>query len=216
ILEVFILLCRCQQLRFSNPEHLALKREPAKREQKEWNPPQPLRRRCLRTATVNGQSVRLLPHCLSGTLLPPDKSWCGNRAIGRQREFAFEDPFPKSKCFCVPFRPKTGFQMWLEENRSSILADDPHLEETEIIKEGMSRFRALSSEERMAWTEKAKGREVGDPAEGKKRKRLGAGKRDGQEAEVQASEADTSSAKKSKSFEESTITKLSAFAYKQS
>ncbi|XP_044292863.1 WD repeat and HMG-box DNA-binding protein 1 isoform X2 [Varanus komodoensis] len=113
-------------------------------------------------------------------------------------------------------RPKTGFQMWLEENRSSILADDPHLEETEIIKEGMSRFRALSSEERMAWTEKAKGREVGDPAEGKKRKRLGAGKRDGQEAEVQASEADTSSAKKSKSFEESTITKLSAFAYKQS
>lgn len=39
--------------------------------------------------------------------------------------------------------------MWLEENRGSILEDAPDLEETEIIKEGMSRFRMLTSEERM-------------------------------------------------------------------
>ncbi|XP_062974254.1 WD repeat and HMG-box DNA-binding protein 1 [Elgaria multicarinata webbii] len=112
-------------------------------------------------------------------------------------------------------RPKTGFQMWLEENRSSVLTDNPHFEETEIIKEGMSRFRALSAEERMAWTEKAKGREVGGPAEGKKRKRLEAVDGDGQESGVQTSGEDTSSAKKPKSFEQSAITKLSAFAYKR-
>lgn len=47
------------------------------------------------------------------------------------------------------FRAKTGFQMWLEENRANILTDNPDLNEAEIIKEGMSRFRMLSSEERM-------------------------------------------------------------------
>uniref|UniRef100_A0AAR2JQ06 WD repeat and HMG-box DNA-binding protein 1 n=1 Tax=Pygocentrus nattereri TaxID=42514 RepID=A0AAR2JQ06_PYGNA len=46
-------------------------------------------------------------------------------------------------------RPKTGFQMWLEENRKNILADNPDLEETEIIKEAMGRFRTLSAEARL-------------------------------------------------------------------
>ncbi|NXR13902.1 WDHD1 protein, partial [Semnornis frantzii] len=46
-------------------------------------------------------------------------------------------------------RPKTGFQMWLEENRANILTDNPDLDEAEVIKEGMNRFRVLSSEERM-------------------------------------------------------------------
>ncbi|KAL7872791.1 hypothetical protein AOLI_G00118620 [Acnodon oligacanthus] len=61
-------------------------------------------------------------------------------------------------------RPKTGFQMWLEENRKNILADNPELEETEIIKEAMGRFRTLSAEARLTWTERAKGgsREVAD------------------------------------------------------
>uniref|UniRef100_A0AAR2JRR2 WD repeat and HMG-box DNA-binding protein 1 n=1 Tax=Pygocentrus nattereri TaxID=42514 RepID=A0AAR2JRR2_PYGNA len=49
----------------------------------------------------------------------------------------------------VPLRPKTGFQMWLEENRKNILADNPDLEETEIIKEAMGRFRTLSAEARL-------------------------------------------------------------------
>lgn len=39
--------------------------------------------------------------------------------------------------------------MWLEENRANILTDNPDLNEAEVIKEGMSRFRMLSSEERM-------------------------------------------------------------------
>lgn len=39
--------------------------------------------------------------------------------------------------------------MWLEENRASILTDNPGLNEAEVIKEGMSRFRVLLSEERM-------------------------------------------------------------------
>lgn len=39
--------------------------------------------------------------------------------------------------------------MWLEENRANILTDNPDLNEAEVIKEGMSRFRMLSSEERV-------------------------------------------------------------------
>lgn len=39
--------------------------------------------------------------------------------------------------------------MWLEENRANILSDNPDLNEAEVIKEGMGRFRVLSSEERM-------------------------------------------------------------------
>lgn len=47
------------------------------------------------------------------------------------------------------FRPKTGFQLWLEENRKGILADNPELDETDVIKEAMGRFRALSAEDRL-------------------------------------------------------------------
>lgn len=46
-------------------------------------------------------------------------------------------------------RPKTGFQLWLEENRKSITVDHPDLQETDIIKEAMVRFRTLSAEERL-------------------------------------------------------------------
>lgn len=39
--------------------------------------------------------------------------------------------------------------MWLEENRSNILSDNPDFsDEADIIKEGMVRFKVLSSEER--------------------------------------------------------------------
>lgn len=39
--------------------------------------------------------------------------------------------------------------MWLEENRSHILSDNPDFsDEADIIKEGMIRFRVLSAEER--------------------------------------------------------------------
>ncbi|CAI5764819.1 repeat and HMG-box DNA-binding 1 [Podarcis lilfordi] len=112
-------------------------------------------------------------------------------------------------------RPKTGFQMWLDENRSCIGADNPHFEETEIIKEGMSRFRNLSAEERMVWTEKAKGKEAGDSSEGKKRKRLEVVNSDGQEGQGKKSKEDTSSVTKPSSIQESAIAKLSAFAFKQ-
>lgn len=47
------------------------------------------------------------------------------------------------------FRPKTGFQLWLEENRKGITAGRPDLEETDVIKEAMGRFRMLSAEERL-------------------------------------------------------------------
>ncbi|XP_017330803.1 WD repeat and HMG-box DNA-binding protein 1 isoform X2 [Ictalurus punctatus] len=99
-------------------------------------------------------------------------------------------------------RPKTGFQLWLEENRKSVLADDPDLEEMDIIKEAMSRFRALAGEERLKWTEKAKG-SSGEGADLKKRKRD-----EGGNNEV---DADENGAKKKKHSEASA--KLSAFAF---
>ncbi|NWS13580.1 WDHD1 protein, partial [Pachyramphus minor] len=112
-------------------------------------------------------------------------------------------------------RPKTGFQMWLEENRANILTDNPDLNEAEVIKEGMSRFRMLTSEERMAWTEKAKGGAVNDSAEDKKRKRPTADEDEGRKSQEEKSE-DTNVSKKSKPLDQSTNGRLSAFAFKQS
>ncbi|RLV98271.1 hypothetical protein DV515_00010917 [Chloebia gouldiae] len=111
-------------------------------------------------------------------------------------------------------RPKTGFQMWLEENRANILTDNPDLNEAEVIKEGMSRFRMLTSEERMVWTEKAKGGRVSDLAEDKKRKRPTAEEDEVEKGQEQKSE-DTNASKKSKPLDSST-NRLSAFAFKQS
>ncbi|KAI1895287.1 hypothetical protein AGOR_G00104740 [Albula goreensis] len=68
-------------------------------------------------------------------------------------------------------KPKTGFQLWLEENRKSILADNPDLDETDVVKEAMGRFRALSAEDRLAWTDRAKGGQLPQVADLKKRKR---------------------------------------------
>ncbi|KAK5874388.1 hypothetical protein PBY51_019335 [Eleginops maclovinus] len=104
-------------------------------------------------------------------------------------------------------RPKTGFQFWLEENRKSITADHPDHEETDIIKEAMGRFRTLSTEERLSWTERAKN---GDTADLKKRKRAEGGA-EGAETEKGQAEADENSAKKKKSLDPSS--KLSAFAF---
>ncbi|XP_060117825.1 WD repeat and HMG-box DNA-binding protein 1 [Heteronotia binoei] len=112
-------------------------------------------------------------------------------------------------------RPKTGFQMWLEENRSLILADNPNFEESEIIREGMGRFRTLSPEERMAWTERAKGRESGDSGERKKRKHPEGVNSDGQESPEQESKENNNSAKKPKPAGQVGCLKLSAFVFKQ-
>ncbi|XP_070686373.1 WD repeat and HMG-box DNA-binding protein 1 [Pempheris klunzingeri] len=109
-------------------------------------------------------------------------------------------------------RPKTGFQLWLEENRKNITADHPDLEETDVIKEAMGRFRTLTAEERLSWTERAKG-QTGDAADLKKRKRAegGEGGGGGAENENGQAEADENSAKKKKSLDPSS--KLSAFAF---
>ncbi|NXP26494.1 WDHD1 protein, partial [Scytalopus superciliaris] len=112
-------------------------------------------------------------------------------------------------------RPKTGFQMWLEENRANILTDNPDLNEAEVIKEGMSRFRTLTSEERMVWTEKAKGGAVNGLAEDKKRKRPAGEGGEVAKNQEQKSE-DTNAAKKSKPLDQPTNVRLSAFAFKQS
>uniref|UniRef100_A0A9J8BY43 WD repeat and HMG-box DNA-binding protein 1 n=1 Tax=Cyprinus carpio carpio TaxID=630221 RepID=A0A9J8BY43_CYPCA len=98
-------------------------------------------------------------------------------------------------------KPKTGFQLWLEENRKSILADNPDFEEMDVIKEGMGRFRTLSAEERLNWTERAKG--DSDP---KKRKR------EDEEGQVdEQTESDEGRTKKKKPLD--TSAKLSAFAF---
>ncbi|XP_077419891.1 WD repeat and HMG-box DNA-binding protein 1 isoform X2 [Vanacampus margaritifer] len=105
-------------------------------------------------------------------------------------------------------RPKTGFQLWLEENRKNIIADHPDLEETDIIKEAMGLFRNLATDERLAWTERAKG-PAGDLMDLKKRKRTEAG--GGVENENGQAEAEENNAKKKKTLDPSS--KLSAFAF---
>ncbi|KFO89811.1 WD repeat and HMG-box DNA-binding protein 1 [Buceros rhinoceros silvestris] len=112
-------------------------------------------------------------------------------------------------------RPKTGFQMWLEENRANILSDNPDLNEAEVIKEGMGRFRVLSSEERMVWTEKAKGGSANDSADEKKRKRPTADEDEAKQNQEQKSE-DSNLSKKPKPSDQSPNVRLAAFAFKQS
>ncbi|XP_064177418.1 WD repeat and HMG-box DNA-binding protein 1 isoform X1 [Anguilla rostrata] len=105
-------------------------------------------------------------------------------------------------------KPKTGFQLWLEENRKGILADNPDLGETDVIKEAMGRFRALSSEDRLSWTERAKGGQALEATELKKRKRGEEESEEGKDSEANAQE---NSAKKKKAL--GATAKLSAFAF---
>ncbi|XP_048456264.1 WD repeat and HMG-box DNA-binding protein 1-like isoform X2 [Rhincodon typus] len=112
---------------------------------------------------------------------------------------------------------KTGFQLWLEESREDIVAESPSLSEEEIIKEGMNRFRVLSSEERKAWTEKAKRSgsidNIPDAEEVQKRKRVEELREDDLENTDENSEAPGSLAKKQKQQHVSTNSRLAAFAF---
>ncbi|KAM6980521.1 WD repeat and HMG-box DNA-binding protein 1 [Aplochiton taeniatus] len=102
-------------------------------------------------------------------------------------------------------KPKTGFQLWLEENRKNIVADNPDLEETDVIKEAMGRFRTLSAEHRLSWTERAKG-QSGDAADVKKRKRA-----EEESAGDENEQTEAENAKKKKSLD--VVSKLSSFAF---
>ncbi|XP_072424863.1 WD repeat and HMG-box DNA-binding protein 1 isoform X1 [Chiloscyllium punctatum] len=114
---------------------------------------------------------------------------------------------------------KTGFQLWLEESRADIVAESPGLSEEEIIKEGMNRFRVLSSEERKAWTEKAKRsgsiNNMPDAEDAQKRKRVEELHEDNLESKDENSEAPGSLAKKQKQQHVSTNSRLAAFAFKK-
>ncbi|KAG8449215.1 hypothetical protein GDO86_016036 [Hymenochirus boettgeri] len=79
----------------------------------------------------------------------------------------------------------------------------------------MSRFRLLTNEDRMMWTEKAKGDiSGGDAADAKKRKREGPENRESKGSSEENRENNTASAKKRKPLEQS-ANKLSAFAFKK-
>ncbi|KAF7646392.1 hypothetical protein LDENG_00188390, partial [Lucifuga dentata] len=104
-------------------------------------------------------------------------------------------------------RLQTGFQLWLEDSRASIEVSGTGVEETDIIREAMRRFRMLSAEERLQWTARAKGQSE----DVRKRKRAEEGGRGGAENE-DGQEADERNAKKKKSVDPSS--KLSAFAFK--
>uniref|UniRef100_UPI00398E4678 WD repeat and HMG-box DNA-binding protein 1 n=1 Tax=Pristiophorus japonicus TaxID=55135 RepID=UPI00398E4678 len=114
---------------------------------------------------------------------------------------------------------KTGFQLWLEEGRDDIVAETPGLTEEEIIKEGMNRFRILSSEERKAWTEKAKRsgsiNNTPDAEDVKKRKRVEDPNEDEPENKKGNSEEHEGLAIKQKPQHLSTNSRLSAFAFKK-
>nr|XP_008523189.1 PREDICTED: WD repeat and HMG-box DNA-binding protein 1 isoform X2 [Equus przewalskii] len=112
-------------------------------------------------------------------------------------------------------RPKTGFQMWLEENRSNILSDNPDfVDEADIIKEGMIRFRALSTDERKAWASKGKGEAASDGVGAKKRKRVVDESHEAENQKEKAKET-LNSPKKQKPLDLSTNQRLSTFAFKQ-
>ncbi|XP_078418769.1 WD repeat and HMG-box DNA-binding protein 1 isoform X1 [Cetorhinus maximus] len=116
-------------------------------------------------------------------------------------------------------KPKTGFQLWLEENREDIVAGSPDLTEEEIIKEGMNRFRILSSEERKAWTVKAKNsgsiNNMPDAEDVQKRKRVEELCDDDPENKKENTEEPESLAKKQKQQHVSTTSRLAAFAFKK-
>uniref|UniRef100_A0A3B4B8A0 WD repeat and HMG-box DNA-binding protein 1 n=1 Tax=Periophthalmus magnuspinnatus TaxID=409849 RepID=A0A3B4B8A0_9GOBI len=114
------------------------------------------------------------------------------------------NPAPPSPESTENRRPQTGFQLWLENHRKNILAESPNLDETDLIKDAMGRFRSLSAEERLSWTERAKGQSGDDP---KKRKRP-------EEVEDKEGSKETNeetSAKKAKTV--GVAEKLSAFAF---
>nr|XP_029543321.1 WD repeat and HMG-box DNA-binding protein 1 isoform X2 [Oncorhynchus nerka] len=147
------------------------------------------------------------------TLLHMNAPKAANKKAAEEREPAVcrlkqtEAPPPASPAENVENKKhKSGFQLWLEDNRRIILADNPDLEETDVIKEAIGRFRTLSADDRLTWTERAKG-QSGDAADMKKRKRgeERRGDKNGQ------SEADETSAKKKKPLD--TSAKLSAFAF---
>ncbi|KAM8921256.1 WD repeat and HMG-box DNA-binding protein 1 [Pelodytes ibericus] len=106
-------------------------------------------------------------------------------------------------------KPKTGFQLWLDENRPTILSDNPEFEESEIIKEGMSRFRVLTADERVLWAEKARG----DPAmDSKKRKQPEDENPELNGIAVEDAGNGTGASKKHKPFSQPS-SRLSAFAF---
>ncbi|CAM4691951.1 WD repeat and HMG-box DNA-binding protein 1 [Lepidochelys kempii] len=156
---------------------------------------------------------------LAATFFQPRTPHAGDKTV-EEREEKAENILPEIQYAATENtenkKPKTGFQMWLEENRESILADNPDLEEADIIKEGMSQFRVLSSDERMIWTEKAKGGAASNSAEAKKRKRPADAKNEEKEKLEEKSKEDSSLPKKRKPLDPSTDVRLSAFAFKQS
>uniref|UniRef100_A0A8D3DKE9 WD repeat and HMG-box DNA-binding protein 1 n=1 Tax=Scophthalmus maximus TaxID=52904 RepID=A0A8D3DKE9_SCOMX len=70
--------------------------------------------------------------------------------VSKKTPDSTEPPADQQKQPEVP--PKTGFQLWLEENRKNIVADHPDMEETDVIKDAMGRFRTLSADERLVRT----------------------------------------------------------------
>ncbi|KAF3831137.1 hypothetical protein GH733_002375 [Mirounga leonina] len=170
----------------------------------------------LNRATNNEKSPVIKP------LVPKPKSKQASAASYFQKRTSQTDKtedvkeeHPKNTSSETPAMPKTGFQMWLEENRSSILSDNPDFsDEADIIKEGMIRFRVLSAEERKAWASKAKGGTTSDGAEAKKRKHV-VDESHETENEKEKAKENLNLPKKQKPLDLSTNQKLSAFAFKQ-
>lgn len=99
-------------------------------------------------------------------------------------------------------RPQTGFQLWLEMNREMIVDENLDLDETELIKEAMGRYRNLPADHRQSWTERAKGQ---SREEQRKRKTP-------EEDPDQDQDQDQDRTKKKK-MDSASVNKLSAFAF---
>ncbi|XP_075700250.1 WD repeat and HMG-box DNA-binding protein 1 isoform X2 [Rhinoderma darwinii] len=115
-----------------------------------------------KTPTAGNQSARKSDSLIIKPLAPKAKSKQGQASLFQniqpksttKKTKEKENPAPQPKPNSVPEKTetkksKTGFQLWLDGNRQSILSENPELDESEIIREGMSRFRALTNEDRM-------------------------------------------------------------------
>ncbi|KAM4690958.1 WD repeat and HMG-box DNA-binding protein 1 [Rhinophrynus dorsalis] len=150
------------------------------------------------------------------TLFPTVQTKSTVKKVEKNEEKSIVQTPPRAATDSENKKPKTGFQLWLDENRQSILSENSELDESEIIKEGMSRFRLLTPEERMSWTDKAKGDSSGgDAADDKKRKRQEQENKATNGSQEGQTDDGIAAAKKRKPLDQSATNKLSAFAFKK-
>ncbi|KAK3748181.1 hypothetical protein QZH41_003256 [Actinostola sp. cb2023] len=106
---------------------------------------------------------------------------------------------------------KTGFTLWLEENRSLLAEENPDVSDGDLIKISMKRWRSLADEEKSEWNEKATG--IVSNSDEKKRKRENA---ENNENDKKITNTACEKSMKKLKCSDSASNKLAGFAYSKS